>query len=378
MRTRAAICYTPSLALFLSWPMLGCSGAHPDSKLNGSTQGSSVSGDGVGASGVLTGSPSGSMAAEPGGSASTDGGGDDASASADDGSGSAGGGQLEAAAGGQPQPSLSVPEAAALLADAASDDAGLPPNNDGGPTAAGNDASSNSNSNNPSPFCASQVPKPRFCDDFDQTPLPGAWNGFDQVGGVLRLESSSFVSPPNSLLGRFAAGVAGQLNTALRARFPLPAPPTTITMRFQVQPSLGDPADQAVVAFASLDFFDAANNRYSPEFTLFRAKGAIRLQFGEQSALVGGGGTKYLAHDVPDPLPTGKWTSVRLVVTRGAVMTASARLFFGEDPGSTLEVDTPLAMSVKATTLQLTIGSSFETLPSQGWEILYDNVVLDF
>jgi hypothetical protein len=375
MRTKAATFYTALLVLLLSWPLLACGGSHPDARLSASTttgggaHGGSASGDGVGASGVVTGSSSGSMAGGAGGD-------DDAAASAGDGLGAASGGQLDdGAGGGQPQTNLSVPDAAELPADAASDDARPQPNNEAGPTAA-DDANSNSNSNNHSSFCALQVPKPRFCDDFDQTPLPGGWNGFDQVGGALRLDATSFVSPPNSLLGRFAAGIAGVLNAALRARFALPAPPTTITLQFQVQPTVADPTDQAVLAFASLDFFDAANNRYSPEFTLFRNNGAIRVQFGEQSLV--GGGTKYLAHDIPDPLPSGKWTHVRLVIARSAVTTASARLFFGDDPASTLEVDTPLTMSVKATTLQLTIGSSFETQPSQGWEIRYDNVVLDF
>jgi hypothetical protein len=64
---------------------------------------------------------------------------------------------------------------------------------------------------------------------------------------------------------------------------------------------------------------------------------------------------------------------VALTVHRTAATAATAHVAFG---GST-EIDLSLAMSVNATTLQLTIGSSYETEPSAGWKNRYDNVVLD-
>ena len=54
-------------------------------------------------------------------------------------------------------------------------------------------------------------------------------------------------------------------------------------------------------------------------------------------------------------------------------MAASVHVTFNGAP----ELDTPLTMTVDAQTLQLTLGSSFETEPSGGWKNRYDNVRLD-
>jgi hypothetical protein len=223
-------------------------------------------------------------------------------------------------------------------------------------------------------FCTSQVPQPRFCDDFDEHPLPGFWGTFNQVGGTLALDKAASVSSPNSLLAQYSSLQPGQqLDTALRASFSLPPPPATIIFQFQLQPAVVDPTAGAVTVVASIDFVDVSNNRYSTQFALAQQGGVIRLRLEEQSGFADGG-SAYVSHPLPDPLSIGVWTNVRLVITRTAATTASARVSFG----NASEIDTKLAMTVNGTMLQVAIGSSFESEPSLGWKIRYDDVTLDF
>ncbi len=223
-------------------------------------------------------------------------------------------------------------------------------------------------------FCASQLPPPRLCDDFDEHPFPSLWGTFDQVGGSLGLDTAAFVSAPHSLLAQYSLLQPNQaLNAALRTRFTLPPPPSKIGLQFQVQPVVADATNGAATVVAALDFLDVSNNRYSVQFALAQQGGVLRFRLEEQSGFVDGGNA-YVAHQLPDSLSAGVWTNVRLVITRTAATTASARVSFG----NVSEIDTALAMTVNGTTLQLAIGSSFETEPSQGWKIRYDDVKLDY
>jgi hypothetical protein len=114
------------------------------------------------------------------------------------------------------------------------------------------------------------------------------------------------------------------------------------------------------------------NNRYTLQFTLVQQGVALSMRFEEQSGFVDGG-SAYANHPLPDPLTVGSWTAVELTVDRTAANAATAHVSFG----GTSEVDLPLSLSVNATSLQLTVGSSFESEPSAGWKNRYDNVVLD-
>jgi len=223
-------------------------------------------------------------------------------------------------------------------------------------------------------FCASLSPQPTFCDDFDEHSLPGAWTSFTQTGGTLTLDPMVSVSPPNSLLATEMPLAYGQpLDTAVRTQFPLSAPPTTIGLDFQFQPVQADPDAGAATVVASLDFTDAANNRYTVQFTLVQQGIAVSMRLEEQAGFIDGG-SSYVSHALPDPLGIGTWTPIALKVNRTGANAATATVTFG----SAAEInDIALAMSVNATLIQLTIGSSFESEPSAGWKNRYDNVVLD-
>jgi hypothetical protein len=270
--------------------------------------------------------------------------------------------QADSAAEGAPT-EASLPEAAADSAP-------------GAPESGARDSASTDVTQEVGPlgFCGSLSPAPRFCDDFDEHPLPGVWDSMDQVGGNLSLDTTGFVSPPRALLATNSALQSGQpLDAVLRKRFSLPSPPTTFTWGFSLQPVMPDPSTGAAAVVLSLDFTDSPGNRYSVQFTMEQDGGSIRLRLEEQSGFVDGG-VSYVPHVLPDPLPVGQWTSVQVVLTRSAATTASVHVSFG----SATELDASLAMTVDATTLQMSVGSSYETTPSQGWTTRYDNVTLDY
>jgi hypothetical protein len=222
-------------------------------------------------------------------------------------------------------------------------------------------------------YCESLSPAPAFCDDFDEHALPGEWAAVSDVGGTLSEDSTSFVSSPSSLLTHDDALQAGQpLDTALRTQLRLPAAPDTISFEVQLEPVSADLDACAATVVAALDFTDAANDRYTVQFTLVQQGLALGLRLEEQSGFADGA-SSYLSHPLADPLPLGTWTDVRMVVGRTAAMAATVHVSFN----GAAELDTPLSITVDATTLQLTIGSSFETEPSGGWANRYDNVRLD-
>jgi hypothetical protein len=222
-------------------------------------------------------------------------------------------------------------------------------------------------------FCASLCQTPLFCADFDEHPsIPGVFGTSNTMGGTLTLDKTAFVSSPNSLSAQDNALSSGTLDTNLRSVFPV-ATTATITFDFQFQPAVVDPSSTADVVVASLDFTDTPGNRYTLQFTLVQEGTSLGMRFEEQAGGLDGS-MFYAMHPLPDSLTVGSWTSIALTVDRTGPMTASAHVSFG----STDEIDlSALNMTVNATSLQLTIGSAYESEPSMGWTSLYDNVVLD-
>jgi hypothetical protein len=224
-----------------------------------------------------------------------------------------------------------------------------------------------------STFCGTVRPRPLFCEDFDDRPLPGLWTTVHQVGGTLIVDNITFVSAPNSLFARNNALRGQALDNVLRALFPLQGTPTIVTLEFHLRPALADPTQDAAVVVAAVDFVNAANDRYSVQFALVSSAGGLRLRLEEQSGLASGG-TAYVDHGLlPDALAIGQWTDVLLTITLSGGAAGSAHVVFG----ATQEIDASLQVAVTPTNLQLDIGSSFESEPSSGWNLLFDNVVFN-
>jgi hypothetical protein len=219
-----------------------------------------------------------------------------------------------------------------------------------------------------SSYCGSLVPQPVFCEDFDRTSLPGRWDVRAETGGTIGLDPSAYVSAPDSLLAQYGPLQQGQpLDVLLRKQFTFTPFPTNFVLDFFVQPVRTDTAANAAAVFASLDFHDVTGDRYSLQFSEVQNFGTVGVRFEEQTGW-SDGGTSYTNHPLPDALTLGGWTHVRLEVTG-----PHARVTFG----TTLEIDTPLVITVVGTRLELALGSSYETEPSMGWSTRFDNVTLD-
>jgi hypothetical protein len=219
-------------------------------------------------------------------------------------------------------------------------------------------------------FCVSLQPKPLFCEDFDRTALPGQFTEQHNTSGSETLDPTSYVSAPHSLLAQYMAlPLNGALNVVLREKFALKGLPTTLTFDLFLQPVKADTSmANALSVVASVDYFDAANNRYAMQFSQMVNAGAVNLRFEEQSQPAGMGTTQ-TNHTLAGTLPMNQWTEVRLVVTGGR-----AQITYGGVFQADVALTNPIATP---TTLQLSLGSSFETTPSQGWAMRYDNVTLD-
>jgi hypothetical protein len=218
-------------------------------------------------------------------------------------------------------------------------------------------------------FCVSLQPKPLFCEDFDRTLLPGQFTEQHNTNGSETLDPTSYVSSPHSLLAQYMPLPANApLNVVLREKFTLKGLPSTLTFDLFLEPVKADTSmANALSVVASVDYFDTANNRYAMQFSQLVNAGQVNLRFEEQSQPAGMAATQ-TNHPLGGALPMNEWTEVRLVVTAG-----HAQISYG----GVLQADVALTSPVTPGTLQLSLGSSFESTPSQGWEMRYDNVTLD-
>ena len=222
------------------------------------------------------------------------------------------------------------------------------------------------------PFCT--LADHRFCDDFDEGPVGRGWQMINRTGGTVALDPTTSISPPNSLLVQFVPlALGGALRAGLATTFPMPAAPSTVVWDFRLQVAAVDPTPHSGAVIAALDSFDDVRNRYSVQFTLYPQADGIHLWFEEESGFANGK-FKLARHELPGTLSLGVWTEIRVAIDFTSAKVASVRIYSAD----ALVMTTPLTVTVGGSLLQMTIGSSFETLPSLGWQMRYDNVTLDF
>jgi hypothetical protein len=228
------------------------------------------------------------------------------------------------------------------------------------------------------PFCANYA-RPTspgalfFCDDFDEKPLPGAWNSFEEASGTLAETDAAAVSPPNSLDEVIPALTAGQaLDVALRTPLQLPPLQSTLRFAFSVEPVRVDASAGAAIVLGAIDFLDGAGARYSVELAIQMQNGAAAMALGEQSGLADGG-SSYANHPLPpeQSLRNGTFTNLVIAIDWISGTATEAKV----DVNGAQVLDVPLTMTVTPATLQIGVGTSYVTEPSPGWEIRYDNVV---
>ncbi len=212
-----------------------------------------------------------------------------------------------------------------------------------------------------SSYCAGLVPKPKFCDDFDDGDLTGDWDQSTVLPpSVIDLDDSTFASAPlsffvatkpvaagsagNASLRKTVLGAVSHVNLAFSARFTT----TTIT--------------KGLVAIATLD---VSLNHF---FTLYLRDGdpdAPAAVLEEQSA---GTLTRHLLTRLP---PAATWT--RIVIDL-EFTTGKASVSFG---GQKALDAAPIALVV-GTEATIRVGAVYVYGPTEPFEARYDDVVLDF
>lgn len=223
-------------------------------------------------------------------------------------------------------------------------------------------------------YCASIAPDGGlfFCDDFDEHPLPGSWQQLGETSGTLTETDASSLSPPDSLDEKTFALDGGQvINVALRTPLGLPALPATVRFGFGLQPVQIDPAANAGIVLGAVDFLDAAGDRYTVGLSIDVVSGKPALLLVEQTATTDGG-IAYAQHplDPLQPLPMNAWTDLVIEIDWSAPTSAQAKVLVG----GSVQLTVPLTMTVTAASLQIGVGTSYESQPSPGWELRYDDV----
>ncbi len=207
-----------------------------------------------------------------------------------------------------------------------------------------------------------------FCDDFDDGGLPAPWNSSYESGGTLAVDDAAASSSPASLDLVVDPLPAGQLpNVSLRALVAAPTSPVQMAFGFSLDPVRIDPGTSASIVIAAIDFLDPSQNRYTIQLAFNVQSGAATTELDELFS----GGRPYVPHAIAAPLGTGTFTDVAIQIDWTAPQAATASVLFGG--ASVLSV--PLAISVQATTLQLSIGTTYASTPSPGWELRYDDVL---
>jgi hypothetical protein len=233
-------------------------------------------------------------------------------------------------------------------------------------------------------YCASIV-RPAgafFCDDFDETGLPGPWDNWFETAGTLVETDASAVSAPNSVVETTSPLTNGEaINTALRTYEGVPTLPATIIFAFSLEPVQIDPTGNAAIVVSAIDFLDG-EYRYSVGLSINVSSGQPLLELGEQSGLVDGDNfpdgapPTYVNHPLPpnDPLAMNQWSTI-VIELDWSTMGFEGKVSVNGVP----ELATALTLTVAPTQLQIGIGTSYVTEYSTGtspvWELRYDNVL---
>jgi hypothetical protein len=225
-------------------------------------------------------------------------------------------------------------------------------------------------------FCAAfdhSTAKLFFCDDFDEQPLPGAWNSFGEMGGTLSDTDASPYSSPTALDETIQALPFGTvMNVALRETLAATTFPSTLRLAFEIEPLQIDPTANAAIVLGAVDFLDGPGDRYTLGLAINVASGAPALALGEQSSFTDGGAI-FSNHQLPptEPLAMSAWSSVVLEIDWLSATSAEATVTVG----GTKELDVALNVTVQPTSFQVGVGTSYVTEPSPIWELRYDDVV---
>jgi hypothetical protein len=280
------------------------------------------------------------------------------------------------AAGGKP-PAEDAAEASAQGMDGTTD-AGARPDGSAPEDASPSDAS---DAGPDGPYCASLVPAPLFCDDFDENTgdaatLAAQWDFLSSSGGKATLSGGTFESPPEAML------VTTQPHNPFSdcagyKSFPAQASKKGVyTLAFAIYLESPDTSNGANAVLSAIQLFDPSGT-WDLQLEVYYATPttAQTLRLSENASPSDGGKNTYTEHPIPGTaLPLGAWTRVEMVLDLtqpiGPLGGNSATLVFNGNPVVAEVVNVTTAIG----TPEIIVGVPYAASTTAGWTVRYDDV----
>ena len=209
-------------------------------------------------------------------------------------------------------------------------------------------------------YCLGLVPKPRFCDDFDDLDLINNWDQ-DTVTppSVMDLDDSTFTSAPVSFGVATKSVLPGSsANVHLRKTVLGNVPHVQLSFSAIFASTT---LTQGLVAIATLD---VSSSHY---FTLYLRDGDPDGA-GALEELVGGTKTRHVLTKLP---PAGTWTRITLDLDLAA---GKANVTFGAQKA----LDAAPITAIVGTEATVRLGAVYVYGPTDPFQASFDDVVVDF
>jgi hypothetical protein len=227
-------------------------------------------------------------------------------------------------------------------------------------------------------FCASLSPSPLFCEDFDEGSYAQGWSythpASPSTTGSLALDGTEFQSAPASMIAQSNIESAGLVDVAAYLRLALTGTSllaATLDLDMRVD---GADADGGLAVLAQLGLLEAGGGHYFVQLVA-ESHGAAPLNVAVNEAYFATGtNNPPVTHPVAQTVAIGAWTHVTLAVTAPFAGGAGTETlsFDGTQVGSSA-----IAVPVTNFTEELGVGLTFVQVPSNGWTVLYDDVVFN-
>jgi hypothetical protein len=250
-----------------------------------------------------------------------------------------------------------------------------PPRDGGGPAADSADGPvqpedatpmADGDANGSAAWCASHGGSV-FCDDFDNHALMAFWDSDGlSGGGSVSADGSAFVSAPTSFLAVIPGVLSSKAYASLKKQLGIVTP--TLTLSFDMRPDTADPARNANVI--SLDLGADAGSLSNISLYV-SASGLDHLDVNAPAA-----GTTI---DLSSPLAPG-WIRVFLGIDFQSAppsVTLSTGPAGSSQPTYTVLAPRALDPSFANGPLRVALGVNFVAVPETGWQVRFDDVLVD-
>ena len=212
----------------------------------------------------------------------------------------------------------------------------------------------------PGGYCASLVPKPKFCDDFDDGDLTNDWDQPTAVGGsLMALDEASYTSPPASFVVQTQNLTVATSGNALLRKTVFGA-----VAHVKLSFSMLTPTVTFTKGIISIATLDVSTNHF---FTLsLRDQDAVPAASLEE--YVGATMTRHVLTRLP---PAGVWTRITIDLDFTA---GKANVTFD----ALKALDAEPIMPVPGTEATIRVGGVYIEGPADPFKASFDDVVVDF